>query len=170
MLNVNHLPFPTTTSAVIYFSPLLQNSLYSNMKSNDVAQVKGVAALDPPGSKGYFVCALLLSPFEPYLAHYISRIGSRMPSGAYHWISSQFFLLPRPSLKERLQPPRLHFGWPFPANRIIEIGKQKKFVTIGVFHNPKSMEYVQLTPTEKRIQLYLLNWVFCHLGLRTVTV
>ena len=44
------------------------------MKSNDIAQVKGVAALGPPGKKSNRVCALLLPPFEPYLAHYISRV------------------------------------------------------------------------------------------------
>jgi hypothetical protein len=38
----------------------------------------------------------------------------------------------------------------------MELGKQKKFVTIGVFHNPKPIEHVQLTPTEKRIQEIIL--------------
>ncbi|KDR76114.1 hypothetical protein GALMADRAFT_267772 [Galerina marginata CBS 339.88] len=62
------------------------------------------------------------------------------------------FLLPRLSVKPRLQPPRLHFGWPYPERYILKISEQKDFVTKGLIRSPKFREYVRQPPTEKRIQ------------------
>jgi len=84
--------------------------LHSNMKSTSVVQLKDMAALAPPGGKQYH--------------DWIQDAFKCLPLGQL-----PAFLLPRPSRKQRLQPPRLHFGWPFPADYIIATGKQKNFVT-----------------------------------------
>ncbi|KDR76116.1 hypothetical protein GALMADRAFT_210796 [Galerina marginata CBS 339.88] len=85
----------------------------------------------------------------------------------HNWIQDAFlclplvrlpiFLLPRLSLKPRLQPPRLHFGWPFPERYILEVGEGKNFVTKGLIRNPAFREYVRRKPTAKRIREIALN-------------
>lgn len=71
------------------------------------------------------------------------------------------FLLPRPSLRQRLQPPRLHFGWPFPEDSILDVGDRKTFVSKDFCNASEIMAYVvEPKATEKRIQEITL----CELG------
>lgn len=127
------------------------------MKSSSVLEFKDRAAVSPPGNKPYHVCPAPPSfIFEQILTllhaqDWIQAALKSLPLGQL-----PMFLLLRLSPKQRLQPTRLHFGWPFPADYIIDTGKRKNFVTTGVFHVPEPMEYVQLAPTEKRIQDIIL--------------